>query len=290
VCFLLVPLQRRREWSSPGVILRNRIAAQALRDLLGDLDGKQILDVGGGAGPLRYELERPSTHLVILGLDFSRLQGVGQTKDSRVCADGTRLPFRNGAFDAIVIVHSLEHIPQSNRAQLAEELKRVASVGVVIHGPAGQHAEALSHQLIEALTQRGMDVARYAREHLETDGLLFVYKFGISWHLPQDMVRQGGCCTPYVGSFALQRKLVDEYCTDCLEMGLPQPVWLDKAFPGCVLVPRRNLSVELRTILLEFTPILRYFSGFYYNRFLASQDDRPPYVEWTMIWRRDNNT
>jgi len=50
-------------------------------------------------------------------------------------------------------------------------------------------------------------------------------------------------------------------------------------------VPRRNLHVELSTILTEFTPIARWFAG-YRNRRLAVRDDRPPFVEYTMTWRK----
>jgi hypothetical protein len=63
------------------------------------------------------------------------------------------------------------------------------------------------------------------------------------------------------------------------------PGWFTQTFPGCELRPRRNLDVELSTILIEFTPIARWFAG-YRNRRMAAQDDRPPFVEYTMTWRK----
>jgi SAM-dependent methyltransferase len=174
--------------------------------------------------------------IVTLDIDFpllKRAQNRGQS--DLVCGDGTSLPFADDTFDAVVLVHALEHIPQSIRDVLAREIARVSRRGVVIHGPAGPGAEELSHRFIAALVSRGIPVPRYAHEHLK--------------------------------------------------MGLPQPEWFTRLFPGCELTPCRNLDVEFAIIMTEHTPVARWFAG-YRNGRLVDADTRPPFVEYTMIWRK----
>ena len=177
--------------------------------------------------------------VVILDLDFGLLTKANHNSQMekhiiKVCGSGARLPFKDDSFDAVAMVHSLEHIPENVRAELADEIKRVARVGVVIVGPANPNAEELSHRFIKAMIDRGMEVPRYANEHLE--------------------------------------------------MGVPRLEWFEKHFSGCRLKPRRNAMVEYHTAIMEHTPVLRWLSSFYYHNFLSAHDDRPPYIEWTMIW------
>jgi hypothetical protein len=133
------------------------------------------------------------------------------------------------------MVHALEHIPSQIRAALASEIKRVSRRGVVILGPAGDAATELSRRFIDRLKARGLEVPRYAREHIE--------------------------------------------------FSIPSPDWLARTFPGCRLVPRRNLEVELSTIMLEHTPVIRWFAG-YNNTRQTARDQRPPFVECTMTWTK----
>jgi hypothetical protein len=155
-----------------------------------------------------------------------------------VRADGTNLPFADRAFDVVVMVHALEHIPEQIRPALVAEIKRVSRRGVVIHGPAGVEAVELTRRFIAALEARGGVAPRYALEHLE--------------------------------------------------FPMPMPQWLAEAFPGCALQPRRNFQVELETLLMAYTPIVRWFAG-YRNRRLAAADERPPFVEYTMTWRKPSS-
>jgi hypothetical protein len=233
---VVAPRNARRRWIAPGTVLRNQRGAEALFALLGDAGDFRVLDVGGGMAALAESLGPDrQVHLTTLDLDFEMLRRAIKRKSGLVCADGTRLPFGDGVFDAVLMVHALEHIPERIRDRLAHEIARVSRRGVVIHGPAGPGAIQLSHRFIDALVLRGMDVPRYAREHLE--------------------------------------------------MGMPMPEWFARAFPGCELKPRRNLDVEFQVIMTEYTPVVRWFAG-YRNSRLSNVDDRPPFVEYTMIWKK----
>ena len=235
--YMLFPRHVRERWAQPGTVQRNRRVAAELGALLDTQRRALVLDVGGGAGALHENLGSAAITIVTLDIDREVLKRAAarMTKPVLVCGDGTRLPFADDTFDAVVMVHALEHIPAPIRGDLAAEIKRVSRDGIVIHGPAGEDATRLSHAFIAELKSRGAEVPRYAREHLE-------------------------------------------FC-------LPMPEWFQRTFPGCHLSPRRNLQVELATILTEFTPVLRWFAGYRHKR-LAARDSQPPFVEYTMIWKK----
>lgn len=236
--YLLFPRHVRERWAQPGTVQRNHRVYEEIVALLEAAPRARVLDVGGGAAALTENLGSKARITVVtldLDIEMLRLGAARVPHPILVCGDGARLPFRDDAFDAIVMVHALEHFPETIRDPLAAEIKRVSRLGVVIHGPAGENAIQLSRDFIAALKSRGAEVPRYAREHLE--------------------------------------------------FPMPMPGWFTETFPGCALRPRRNLHVELSTILTEFTPVLRWFAG-YRNRRLAALDDRPPFVEYTMTWRK----
>ena len=236
--YVTVPRHVRFRWSAPGTVLRNRRGYDEVVSLVGEGRRAVVLDVGGGIAALK-DLPGSEQRLWVVTLDIDMemlTRARRKVPDSvLVCADGTRLPFQDDTFDAVVMVHALEHIPEQVRPALVSEIKRVCRRGVVIHGPAGADAIELTRRFIEALEARGGIAPRYALEHLE--------------------------------------------------FPMPMPEWLAGAFPGCRLQPRRNLQVELVTLLMAYTPIVRWLSG-YRNRQLAAADDRPPFVEYTMTWHK----
>jgi O-antigen/teichoic acid export membrane protein len=236
--YLLIPRALRERLFMPGTQLRNRRACDEVYALLDGAPRSRVLDVGGGVAALADTLAAdPRVRVVTLDLDIEVLRRAAARSavPRLVCADATKLPFADDTFDAIVMVHALEHIPMAVRGPLAAEIKRVSRRGVVIHGPAGEDAIALSTRFIEALSARGVPIPRYAFEHLD--------------------------------------------------FSMPMPAWFIATFPGCELRPRRNFDVELATIMTEFTPLVRWLAGYRHRR-LAAMDDRPPFVEYTMTWRK----
>ncbi len=236
--YFLVPRHVRFRWSAPGTVLRNRRGFDEVVRLTDPNRRALVLDVGGGIAALKDLPDTgPRLWLVTLDIDMEMLQRARRKVQNAllVRGDGTRLPFADGAFDVVVMVHALEHIPEQIRPALVSEIKRVSRRGVVIHGPAGVDAIELTRRFITALEARGGIAPRYALEHLE--------------------------------------------------FPMPMPEWLAEAFPGCTLTPRRNFQVELETLLMAYTPIVRWFAG-YRNRRLAAADERPPFVEYTMTWRK----
>ncbi len=91
------------------------------------VDGRRVLDLGCGEGPLRDLLE-PSLHVVGVDISIDSLRTARRDGDhpSLIQADGTvALPFADGAFDMVVCSEMLEHVTAP--ASVLAELRRVCS-------------------------------------------------------------------------------------------------------------------------------------------------------------------
>lgn len=94
-----------------------------------------ILDVGGSRGNIKEFVRAESCRFVILDINLELLRIGRQSSAEVVAGDGCHLPFKDGAFDVVVAVDSLEHVPDSKRAVYCHEMKRVAESYVIIHCP-----------------------------------------------------------------------------------------------------------------------------------------------------------
>jgi SAM-dependent methyltransferase len=92
--------------------------------------GDRLLDVGCGNGAQTVRLLDRFRHVV--GLDVVRehlemfhraLAGLDDTNCSTVLYDGTRMPFRDSEFDAVLSIETLEHV--RSEQQLLSEIRRV---------------------------------------------------------------------------------------------------------------------------------------------------------------------
>ena len=82
----------------------------------------RVLDVGCGIGH-SYRLLAPRE---TVGVDIDAEVLVGQERET-VAADMRRLPFAHGSFDGAIAVHSIEHVPDPDRA--LAEIARVLRSG-----------------------------------------------------------------------------------------------------------------------------------------------------------------
>lgn len=88
--------------------------AAALLDEAGVAPDARVLDVGCGIGHSFRELAPRTT----VGVDLDAGALAGQDRETHV-ADMRALPFADAAFDALVAIQSIEHVPDADRA-LAE--------------------------------------------------------------------------------------------------------------------------------------------------------------------------
>lgn len=97
-----------------------------VRQALPKLAGTDVLEVGCGRGHLLHLLQRQGARAV--GVDANpQAVAQGATTGMQV-ADATALPFDDASFDALVSVHTIEHLPQLD-AGLAEMVRVVRPGG-----------------------------------------------------------------------------------------------------------------------------------------------------------------
>ena len=105
--------------------------------------GDRVLDLGCGAGRHAFEVYKRGAHVVAADLDLGELVPVSgmfaamaaegeagpPAAATAMAADGTSLPFADGAFDRVVAAEILEHVPADWR--VLTEIARVLRPGGV---------------------------------------------------------------------------------------------------------------------------------------------------------------
>lgn len=94
-----------------------------------------VLDVGSGGRGISAFSSILRRHYRFFLLDVQKMAFKGLNRVHCVVGDGCRLPFRDKAFDIIVSVDTVEHIPKSVRRNFYTELKRVCKKRIVITCP-----------------------------------------------------------------------------------------------------------------------------------------------------------
>ena len=204
-----------------------------------------ILDMacGGGHGLLPH-------YGVVTGVDIS-LQSLSQARklyDTVICASCDELPFNDGAFDVVVAMDFLGHIPPEGKSALLAEIRRVLAPGgaallyVETKGDNGmqrlasRHPDLYARYFEEPEGHVGLESPHRVLERLHAAGLLPARSIGAykSWlKQPQEM----------------QIRFAGEYAR--LYPWLKVPVMLDRAI--CSAAPLRQAA----TMLVELaTPVL----------------------------------
>jgi SAM-dependent methyltransferase len=130
-----------------------------------DLDGRTMLDVGGGPGYFRDAFRAGGATYFSLDADVGELSGMGDIASGTVIGSGLELPFADGSLDVTYSSNVLEHVTDPWR--MADDMLRVTKPGGVVflsytvwYGPWGGHETAPWHYLGGRFARR-----RYARTH-----------------------------------------------------------------------------------------------------------------------------
>jgi ubiquinone/menaquinone biosynthesis C-methylase UbiE len=160
-----------------------------IRDHLGDLRGKRVLDDGCGKGRFARVLQEQEPACEMWGLDISEemLRFVPEGIHTRA-GSMTELPFENGFFDAAYATESLEHAVEIEKA--VSELCRVVKAGgriAIIDKNAEQWGKLKTPEWEQRFTRRGLErllrrdcrevSSRYISywEDVEPDGLFLAW-------------------------------------------------------------------------------------------------------------------
>jgi SAM-dependent methyltransferase len=130
-----------------------------------DLDGRTVLDVGGGGGWFTAAFQARGAHGYLFEPDPAELQGRVAALAGAVVADGYWLPVCDGGADVVFSSNVLEHVPDP--MGLIEEMIRVTRPGGLVYlsytnwySPWGGHEMSPWHYLGPEYAKR-----RYTRRH-----------------------------------------------------------------------------------------------------------------------------
>src|SRR5712692_7940758 len=142
-------------------------------DQLGPGCVKRVVEVAsGGFGGIAWAMKGSPMEFCLVDQSPGLLRDSRGAKAERVCADACQLPFENNAFDVAVSLDTLEHLSQESRPQFLAELKRVASLAVILTCPA-QSEDGLFRgrdtdiRLLETIEHRGGAPPQWLQEHLQ---------------------------------------------------------------------------------------------------------------------------
>lgn len=117
-----------------------------------------ILDVGGAFGQL--PLFVPNHHCTVLDI-------VWEDHPAAIQYEGQSIPYEDGAFDVVISVDTLEHLPNEKRHQFIDELCRVSKETCILCCPfAEPHVTEAETVLREFITTQLNGNDRFLNEHV----------------------------------------------------------------------------------------------------------------------------
>ncbi len=129
------------KYGSENPLVRRLVASfqNALADLLRLAAPTSILDVGCGEGVLTQSWAQALRPAPVVGVDLTdaRLEAAWQRRRGAnlrfMAARAEALPFRDGEFDLVAAIESLEHVPDPDRA--LAEMSRVSGRHLLVSAP-----------------------------------------------------------------------------------------------------------------------------------------------------------
>jgi demethylmenaquinone methyltransferase / 2-methoxy-6-polyprenyl-1,4-benzoquinol methylase len=106
---------------------QDRYWRRATRSALRIRSGEKVLDLAAGTAVSTVELEKSGAWCVAADFSVGMLAAGGARKVPKVAGDATKLPFRDGVFDAVTISFGLRNVAEPQAA--LREMARVARPG-----------------------------------------------------------------------------------------------------------------------------------------------------------------
>ena len=142
---------------SDSILTHQHVLSQEL----GDVDGRDVLDVGCGAGALVRWLRSSGARITgaECGVEMRRraIEADPVHAGDYVDAEGQDLPFDDGSFDAVIYSYSLHHVPTEHIPQALREARRVLRPGgrlIVIEPAIDPPDRAIAAQVVDETVER----------------------------------------------------------------------------------------------------------------------------------------
>ena len=153
----------------PPPVLNQLLRYEPVVRLLEPLGGGRLLDVGSGSyGVARWLGARWAVTAADVSFDdYGGASGPVRRGARPVLGSAAELPFVDRAFDAVVALDVLEHLPMEIRDRAIAELVRVTDGRLIVACPTGALALDADRQLYEFYRRRDGNVIRWLAEHVE---------------------------------------------------------------------------------------------------------------------------
>ena len=148
--------ERHFRWQTEGPYISATEAALVARAQ--PRAGERVLEIGCGEGANLVHLRQSDVAFHLFAVDFSHAKARfarAATAAHIANADATRLPFRSGTFDAVLVRDLLHHVPD-RRAVVSEALRVLRSGGsITVIEPNGRNP-LIASMAITIPAERGM--------------------------------------------------------------------------------------------------------------------------------------
>ena len=155
--------ERHFRWQTEGPYISATEAALVARAQ--PRAGERVLEIGCGEGANLVHLRQSDVAFHLFAVDFSHAKARfarAATAAHVANADATRLPFRSGTFDAVLVRNLLHHVPD-RRAVVSEALRVLRSGGsITVIEPNGRNP-LIASMAITIPAERGMLHSRMHR-------------------------------------------------------------------------------------------------------------------------------
>lgn len=177
----------------PDIHERQRFIASLVKP------GQKVLDVGGEQRILGEVTQASDFYTINVDTSSNQTPKSQKRTEKDLLYDGKKLPFEDKAFDVVVCIDVLEHVPPSLRRDLIAEMLRVTKKQLICSAPFGtpEHQKA-EVKLYNHLKEEGKEID-FLKEHIE---------FGLPKAAEvQAWADEFGGRILYAGSFPLSNKL-----------------------------------------------------------------------------------